>query len=122
MPWRTINLTASLDELGLLPAILLEDDPASVKEQLDTRYAHGGGARPIEGFRDAKTSGIHVEELGKIVHFRSIVYPGDPVLHPRSFCVFEKSNEYAVFYGSSFVGVFPLDEDPNSDFIVYHVD
>lgn len=56
--------------LGFLPDILLPNDPRSVKEQLEDRYAHGGGWRPIEGFRLQKGKDILLNP--------TLRFPGDP--------------------------------------------
>lgn len=39
-----------LDVLGLLPEIITDKDSRPVREQIEDRYAHGGGWKPMEGF------------------------------------------------------------------------
>ena len=56
-------------DLGFLPAILRDDDPRPIKEQVEERYAHGGGWRPQNGFTFDFESG-------------ELKYPGDPPLRP----------------------------------------
>jgi hypothetical protein len=51
------------DFLGFIPQFLSERDPRPAKEQINERYAHGGGWFPFEGF--------------KMNEDRSIQYPGD---------------------------------------------
>lgn len=51
------------DMLGLLPYFLFESDPRPAREQLDDRYAHGGGWSPFRGFTMTSTA---------------LEYPGDP--------------------------------------------
>src|SRR5690606_27046085 len=58
------------DELiGLIPASIFESDPRSAAEQLDERYALGGGLRPLSG---------GAQEPGAFAHS----YPGAAALHP----------------------------------------
>jgi hypothetical protein len=57
----------TLDHVGPIPMWLDEDDPRPAREQLDAHYHHGGGWRPMGGF--------------KLLRDGSIKYPGDPA-HP----------------------------------------
>jgi len=66
MKW--IKVSRHVD-LGFLPMILRDDDPRPVNEQMDDRYAHGGGWRPQGGFKfDFETGALK--------------YPGDPPMYP----------------------------------------
>ena len=69
--------------LGFLPDILLESDKRPVKEQLEERYAHGGGYRPLTGLRfDPKTMVMR--------------FPGDPPYKPAACAQF--GTETVIFY------------------------
>jgi hypothetical protein len=54
MIWVSLDPSFHLDRLGLLLDILSASDRRPVKEQLEDRYRHGGGWRPIQGFRMQK--------------------------------------------------------------------
>lgn len=56
--------------VGFIPQFLDERDLRPAKEQIDANYAHGGGWRPMNGF--------------KLVGGHTIKYPGDPILKPRA--------------------------------------
>ena len=68
--------------LGFLPDILLASDKRSIREQLEDRYAHGGGWRPIEGMRMGKDYVMH--------------FPGDAPFRPAACCSF--GDELVIFY------------------------
>jgi hypothetical protein len=68
--------------LGFLPDILLPADKRPVKEQLEDRYSHGGGWRPIHGFRMDGRYRLH--------------FPGDPVFEPAA-CI-ALGDELVIFY------------------------
>ena len=55
--------------VGILPSFVNEGNPMSVTKQINDRYSHGGGWRPLEGFVMDKND-------------RSIQYPEDPKLMP----------------------------------------
>lgn len=60
------------DAVGLIPSFLSEHDPRGAVEQLNERYAHGGG------WRDSKVGegGWRMIDGGKVMKF-----PGDPPIH-----------------------------------------
>lgn len=41
----------TLDWLGLIPSMISAFDPTPVAEQVDANYQHGGGWRPLEGWK-----------------------------------------------------------------------
>ena len=45
--WFKLDKNADREALGLLPDIIRDDDMRSVKEQIELRYAHGGGYKPF---------------------------------------------------------------------------
>jgi len=61
--------------IGLIPEIITDRDPRPVHEQIESGYAHGGGWRPMPGFRLTCSS-----VAGKSV----LNYPVDPALHEIS--------------------------------------
>lgn len=67
--WTKHKKRLSYDMLGFIPYIIDENDPRPVAEQIDDRYAHGGGWKPF-GESEWKMSGDRSK----------IYYPGDPPL------------------------------------------
>jgi hypothetical protein len=72
----------SFRELGFLPDILRANDKRPVKDQLEDRYAHGGGWRPIKGFTMDKN--------------RVLRFPEDPPFYPAAIIVI--GGETVIFY------------------------
>lgn len=63
--WELIHPNATLDHLGFIPMFILENDPRPAKEQINERYAHGGGWHSFTGFK------LSVDKT-------RLTYPGDP--------------------------------------------
>ncbi len=57
------------DLIGLIPTFIDESDPRPTREQLNENYAHGGGWRPMKGWKMCLPD-------------HAIYYPGDPELLP----------------------------------------
>lgn len=57
------------DALGFLPEQILATDMRPVREQLQERYAHGGGWKPFNGFKTNQ-----IDTADRMV----LSYPGDP--------------------------------------------
>lgn len=83
--WVALDKRFHPSQLGFLPDILLSNDKRTVREQLEDRYAHGGGWRPFpEG------------------HFKlnrmtmTLKFPGDPLFKPIAFT--QIGDETVVFY------------------------
>lgn len=54
MSARFVSLIKSMpveDIVGIVPTFLHYEDDRSIRAQIEDRYSHGGGWRPIEGFR-----------------------------------------------------------------------
>lgn len=68
--WYGPNIQAA----GVIPLMLLPDDPRPAREQLDEGYAHGGGWRKFEGFTLTGDS---------TSNFR-LTYPDDPPYKPQA--------------------------------------
>ncbi|HEU5116458.1 MAG TPA: hypothetical protein VFT74_07260, partial [Isosphaeraceae bacterium] len=64
------------DLLGFIPTFILDSDPRSLQEQIEERYAHGGGWRPMDGWTHE-----WVRRIGQGTVL-DICYPGDPWLSP----------------------------------------
>ena len=67
-PAENLTISQVNDIVGLIPAFLEEDDPRPAREQIDDRYAHGGGWQPLDGWT--------------LLNDGSILYEGDPPLSP----------------------------------------
>jgi hypothetical protein len=76
-----------MEQLGFIPSFLSEDDPRGAREQLDSNYAHGGGWRPLEGWKIVNKN---------ILIIPIIQYPGDPPLKP--FAMTGLRDEVIYFY------------------------
>jgi hypothetical protein len=77
------------DMLGFLPYFLNHSDERPAKEQFNTNYAHGGGWRPMSGF--------------KMMPGQALKYPGDPLLRPLARARFR--NELILFYDCAIVAI-----------------
>lgn len=75
------------ESLGLLPQFFLLDDPRPAAEQINERYAHGGGWSPFKGFEAVI--------IGDPRGWR-ITYPGDPPYFALAFC--ELRNEIVILF------------------------
>lgn len=81
--WVIIDSHFHPTGLGYLTDFLLESDPRPIRDQLNERYAHGGGYSPIEGITFNPSTGI-------------LTYPGDPPIHPSAMAQF--NSETVIFY------------------------
>jgi hypothetical protein len=69
--WIGLDPRFRAEDLGFLWDILTPEDKRKVSEQLNDRYAHGGGYRPFKGFTlDRRTMTMR--------------YPGDPPFKPSA--------------------------------------
>ena len=80
--WVVLNPNFDPRGLGFLPDILLDEDKRPVKEQLEDRYSHGGGWRPIPGITMLPNKTLH--------------FPQDPPYRPSA--VARINDEVVVFY------------------------
>lgn len=81
------------DALGLLPHMLDPADKRTAREQFDAKYPHGGGWRPMSGFKLEK-QGI-------------LRYPGDPPFKPIA--MMRHHNEVVLFYPCAIVMILQSD-------------
>lgn len=80
--------------LGIVPHFFSEDDPLPAAQQLDTAYAHGGGWRPMAGWK-----------LGPI---GELVYPGDSPMSPIAVATLHDA-EIIRFYPHAWVSITQVD-------------
>lgn len=91
------------ERVGFIDTFLSELDPRSAKDQINERYAHGGGWCPMEGWSlDPKTF--------------AIAYPGDPSLRPISEA--KLRDEHIIVYDDAWVAII----QPDGTFEVARID
>ncbi len=83
---------------GLLPQIFFEDDPCTVQEQANKRYAHGGGWMSFKGFH--LTNDTVNGTLG-------LQYPGDPAMREITRTIFR--DQTLVLFESAWIGIIEAD-------------
>ncbi|MBU2051483.1 MAG: hypothetical protein KKH61_21240 [Gammaproteobacteria bacterium] len=94
--------TSIEDLLGIIPLFLDDADPRPAKEQLDEKYAHGGGFRHLEGF--------------KMLPNGDLKYPGD---EPTRFLAHTYlRDEKIIFYEHAWVAIV----QPDGSFEVSRLD
>lgn len=81
------------DVLGYLEHMLLTSDPRPAFEQINERYAYGGGWRPLEGWE--------LDENDKLK------YPGDPALTPIAHT--KLRDELIILYPHAWVAIIQPD-------------
>lgn len=89
MNWKMKHPRATPDMLGYIPSFLNEDDPRSVREQLDSAYSFAGGWQPFKGF--------------KMLSNGDLAYPGDPPT--RLLAETKLRNETIRFYEHAWVAI-----------------
>lgn len=104
---------------GLLPVILRAEDARPAWEQLQERYAHGGGYMPVRGNWSLSVRPSGLWRLG---------FPGDPPYKEVSRTYLPKSRELLVLFECSFMVIvecpsasFTWDDEPGP-FVVVRVD
>jgi hypothetical protein len=93
MTWELLVPGMTPEHLGLLPLMLDENDPRPAKDQFNENYSHGGGWRPMKGF--------------KLQPDNSLTYPEDEPLKPLAQLQFR--NELIVFYDHAWVAIIHKD-------------
>lgn len=89
------------EHLGLIPFFLVEEDPRPAVEQIEERYAHGGGWRDLK----VGAGGFTMDAGG------CIKYPGDPRMRPYAEAMLhdcgtpEHKGERILIYESGFVAI-----------------
>jgi hypothetical protein len=104
MIYAFLDARADMEFLGYLPSFLDENDPDDARTQLDKNYAHGGGIRPMDGWK--------IIDKAKM----TIQYPGDPSLKPLAMTMLR--DEAIYFYPHAFVLVL----QPDGSFIISRMD
>lgn len=78
MQWQTfVPAQEAINLLGLIPGFLFEEDERPARDQINERYAHGGGWRPMEGWHHSNEGGGLESDFLLLIQ-----YPGDPVYEP----------------------------------------
>jgi len=99
-----IEQGVTLEWLGLIPAFIMADDPTPVAEQVDANYQHGGGWRPLSGW---KMDEDYVLTYGKQEPDEDGL-PPDPPLKPLFQAEHDRGGgvmEKVFFYDSAWVNV-----------------
>lgn len=91
---------------GYLPFILSNNDPRPASEQLDDRYAHGGGYNPFEGFK------LIVNKDNSY----ALQYPNDPPMRELSQAFLHE--EKLVLFEGSWLAII----QPCGDHVITRVD
>lgn len=94
--WKIVE-PHETEELGLLPAIFNPADPRPAREQIEDRYAHGGGWRP---YGKGKWT-IDYADGG------TLRYPEDPAMRP--WAALELNDEMVLVYDCSIIAVVQRD-------------
>lgn len=94
------------EHLGFIPYFMLEDDVRPAIDQINERYAHGGGWRDL----DVGDKGFTLSPDGELK------YPGDPKMKPYAEASLHGGNsepgatgEHIIIYESGFVAVVQVD-------------
>lgn len=98
VPFIMLTLDYDPEILGFIPLFLDEDDPRPAREQLDANYQHGGGWRPIQGFK-MSTDGRY-----------KITYPGDPTLSPIA-CTQLHLKEMIIVYEHALIAIVDVNSE-----------
>lgn len=101
LDFKLLDPRVTDEHLGLIPLFLHDADPRPAAEQIDERYAHGGGWRPMSGFLPI---GAYNFAEGVAPKLR---YPGDPPFHPYAMAVLHGGEET---FGDSPMEVFVVYE------------
>lgn len=102
-----LDARATLDHLGFIPEFFDNADPRPAIEQINDRYAHGGGWHDLKVGGDR---GFRQFDRGLKLHF-----PGDPPLHAIAEATLHPDAsdglpvERIVIYEHAFVAVFQAD-------------
>ena len=83
--WTGLDRRFHPGHLGFLPDILMVEDKRPVREQLEDRYRHGGGFRPM------RTPKWKFDPLTMVLRF-----PGDPPFKPLAWTMV--NDEKCIFY------------------------
>ena len=81
------------ERAGMLPVFLSHDDPRPAAKQIDDNYRHGGGWKPMQGFK--LKPGIEGQAR--------IMYPGDPPL--REVARARLRDEIIILFEADFVAI-----------------
>lgn len=99
MQWLLTHPRATPEHLGYVPSFFSEDDPRPAREQLDERYAHGGGFRPALG-----ALRLHPGNAGRAY----LTYPGDPPFPEIARTTLR--DERLIFFDRSYLAIVQADD------------
>ncbi|RPI45491.1 MAG: hypothetical protein EHM67_02380 [Hyphomicrobiaceae bacterium] len=94
MQWIALDHRVTEDLLGFLPLIFDDRDPAPAREQVEAKYAHGGGWQPLPDWRVDVATGL-------------AKYPGDSAIKPV--CATMIRDEKILLYPHSWVCIIQPD-------------
>lgn len=93
---------ANMGWLGLVPMFVNDHDPRPLAEQINERYAHGGGWMPLSGWSyDPQTHAIaYPDDLESLFPFAEYVHPvtGERLYAYKSswFAIVQPDDKYEV--------------------------
>jgi hypothetical protein len=95
--WVLLDPRVTPEVVGFLPLILQRNDERKVAQQIELRYAHGGGFDPMKGYKIADRQRM------------TLKYPGDPVQSPLAKMDFPLSRETVYLYDCGIVLILQAD-------------
>jgi len=101
--FKILDTRCNEEVLGLIPHFFSEADPRTAAQQLDDAYQHGGGWRPMKGWKAGPVG--------------ELAYPGDSPMQPIAVATLH-DNEIIRFYPHAWVSITQTD----SSFEVSRVD
>lgn len=96
MVWFAIDPRIDEETLGFLPLIFDPEDARKAREQVDDRYAHGGGWQP---------QAIWVVNF----HNGTAKYPGDPEIRALAMSYLPLTDERLLLFPMSYVAIIQRD-------------
>lgn len=103
LEFKFLDPRVTEDHLGMIPHFLWDSDPRTAVDQINERYAHGGGWRPLSNFLPL---GAYNFAEGVAPKLR---YPGDPPFHPYAMATLHADTDAAevfVIYEHAFCAIF----------------
>ena len=90
--WEMLHPRMNIDRMGYVPSFFDLDDPRPAKEQLNERYAHGGGFSSIRSFT---------------MNGETLLYPEDPPFLPLAKA--QLNGEKLLFYQHAILAIVQSD-------------
>jgi hypothetical protein len=92
-----VDQSIDREVLGLVPWIFDDNDRRPAHQQIDERYAHGGGWFPIPGWSFNPQTMV-------------LTYPGDKPYHPIAVATLPHTAEVLIFYPYSWLAIVQRDK------------